>query len=176
MLMLKTITRSKAILGWWKFKKSVKAFIEGQEYEIHFEVTNIGKTLFPGGSLTVIADWPTPRPNPVVFHVPIPSLNSGKTHKTDVKTSGCLSKGFCLFTIVFPLYGPILANDGKPVDLYDLVRKKIRPRYSFHSIKASTEEEKAEVYGLWIAAVSLAILAAEKLILFFNYPLGLLPN
>lgn len=162
--MLKTESKPKAKI----LRKHIKSFLVGHEFEVVFELTNVGSTVFPGGNFSVIIEWP----NGQIVQTPnyqIPKLGSGNTYKTAPFTTNGLSRGYALFS--FSSWG---SNDGKDLRFRHPSGRSLGT-LSFHAILAKDPEEIYEFWGMIIAAFSLAFLVGIELIRFLIW-LGTLLN
>jgi len=154
---LKAASKSRAkILG-----LPVKSYIEGKNYVVSFQLTNIGNNIFPGGRLSVSITWPNGQF--VVQNYLIPPLDPNSMHTTSDIETGAMSRGYALFI------GQIIANDQKPVTVHSPPGRPIKPPMSFYSIIAKSPEEIYEFWGMMIAAISLISLALEKVIFLINW-------
>lgn len=172
-LMIDTLTKSKA-----KFLKFIpmKSFVEGEKYEISFELENIGEEVFPGGILYFKIGWPSQQV--VRGHFMIPRLRRNKNYGTPKFLTDVLSDGYGLVSI--KMYN-VEDEQGKSWQV-ELYRKRIKPygervqdridtSASVHSIRGKSWEEIYEFWALIAAAISLAIIALEKI---YDYVLNLL--
>ena len=155
-ILLKVESKSKAKI----LRKHVKSYLVGHEFEVCFELTNVGSTVFPGGNFSVSIEWPNGQTVQEPYQ--IPTLDPGEV-RMHAFTTGALSRGFALFT-----FQSSLANDGKPVNFRKPSGELIpsgppRTVYSFYSILAKEPEEIYEFWGMIIAAVSLAFLVGIEL-------------
>jgi len=162
-IMLKTESKSKArILG-----KHLKSHVVGHEFEVLFELTNIGSIVFPGGDFTVNIEWPNGQE--VIETLQIPVLNPGNMHKTSPLTTEALSRGFALLTL-----GGVRANDKKPVKFCkesgeSIVSGPPRTVYAFYTILAKEPEEIYQFWAMLLSAVSLVFLVGIELIRFLMW-------
>ena len=73
----------------------VKSFLEGQKYKVSFSVTNLSEETFSGGELRVAVRWATQTQNRFDFE--LPEILPRKTHLTEERESGVMSRGYGLF-------------------------------------------------------------------------------
>ena len=162
-IMLKAESRSKAKI----MRKQLKSYMVGHKFEVFFELTNVGSTVFPGGTFSVIIVWP----NGQIVQTPkyqIPKLGTGNTYKTTPFTTDAISRGYGLFSI--SMWG---SKDGRDLRFRDASGKSFGN--SFHAILAKEPEEIYEFWGMIIAAASLAFLVGIELIRFLIW-LGTILN
>ena len=164
-LMIKSITESNAKL--LKFFP-MKSFVEREDYDISFQITNIGEQDFPRGHFFFDISWPSDRV--VRRSFPIKPLAVNETCNTDKFTTGALFSGYGLILIAtiggtpifYPHYGKVLQVDfytrKKPED-------KIDPSVAFDHVKAKTWEEIYEFWALIVATIGLGIIALEKIVI-----------
>lgn len=162
-IMLKAESKSKAKILW----KHVKSYMVGHKFQVLFEFTNVGSTVFPGGSLGVLITWPNGQV--VQFEYQIPKLGLGDMYKAPHFTTDALSRGYGLFSV--SSYG---SKEGE-VRFRDQSGKSIFGQPSFYSVLAKEPEEIYEFWGMVIAAISLAFLVGIELIRFVIW-LGTLMN
>ena len=163
-IMLKTETKSKAkILG-----KRVKSYFVGRKFEVAFELTNIGSTVFPGGFFSILIEWPNGQIVQKTYEMP--ALSPKESHKTPPFTTGALSRGFALFS-----FSHYYSKDGKDLKFLDPSGATVFHEASFYSVLAKEPEEMYEFWGMIIAALSLAFLAGIELVRFLMW-LGTILN
>lgn len=158
--MIKTITKSKA-----RFLKffPMKSFVEGEKYEISFELENIGSELFPGGELYFQVAFPNVLKTEL--HFPIRPLKSNESYNTPKFLAEVLSDGYSLVRINRPC--SVMDEQGKirKVEFYSgkRVEDHIPTPGTIDSIKSKSWEEIYEFWALIVASASLAIIALEKI-------------
>jgi len=160
-LIIKPLTESKA-----KFLRIIpmrkKSFVEGEKLEISFELENLSNEIFPGGMLYFYINWTSGQQ--VRHSFPIPPLKPNQIWVTSKFETDALSHGFALIYIRMP---DIHDEQGKPhdVEFYSgrRVENYIDIRASVAAIKVKTWEEIYEFWALIVAALSLLIIALDKI-------------
>ena len=168
-LMFEGFTWSKAKLLRYLFTKD---YIEGQIFEGHIKITNIGKFNFPGGSFRLWIDFPDGRN----------TFNDLEIKPTEVKNSTitdkfihkAMARGYALFTITH-----LRPKDKQLCLAYNSNHIVIYPtdyyeRPALHTFRAKAPEEIYEFWGFILSAFGLAIIAGEKVIRFLKWLLPLL--
>ena len=160
-LMIKTITRSKA-----RFLKffPMKSFVEGEEYEISFELENIGGEVFPGGEIYFEITWPSLQS--VKHHFPILPLKRNEKCNTPKFLTEALCDGYGLVRISRPCNVMDEQDKIRNVEFYSgkRVEDHMPTPGSIASIKSKSWEEIYEFSALIVATISLAIIALEKIL------------
>jgi hypothetical protein len=161
--------KSLAVWKWWKLKRTVKSFIEGEPYTVQFRFKNLGSQKFPGGHASMYVSWPTG--TRVEWPLKIPPLEPNETRYATCRglpaaSSEAICSGFGLV-----LCSSITSDDKQGVDLMNLegtyqVHVGYDPR-SVDDIQATTWSEFSTRYALVISAVGLLIVALEKVVSFF---------
>ena len=166
-LLIEARTKSKAkILG-----IPVKSFLEGERYSVSFAVANLGLEPFPGGELFARIEWPTRQI--VLFPHTLPKIMPSHSVLTKEEESDVLSKGYGLF------FCEIASSDGEHVRLLKFGKNPIpitSKNESFGSVHGKTSEELYEFWGMLVAAISLLIIAAEKVVEFLLWLSSVLPK
>lgn len=143
-----------------------KLSTEGEEFTVTYVVRNVGSTVFPGGNIQIQLTWPS-LPNTVVTD-PIAinsSLSSGSEFISYKQKHTPLVAGYTFFTV-----GNAAASDGKPVEVYLPDGRQLWPalvanaNQLFHAVRARTHEEISQRNAVWIAVISLAIIAAFQVL------------
>jgi hypothetical protein len=146
----------------------LKSFIEGEEYEISFRLENIGEIDFPGGMLRFSTRWPSLQE--VRQSTPIKPLKKGEYTETRPFGSDVLCRGYGLIFIETP---DIRDDQGRPLEVEFYSGKRVEDfidtRAAVSSIKARTWEEIYEFWALIIAAISLLIIASDKILTFIQW-------
>lgn len=153
-LMIKTLAKSKA-----RFLKfiPIESFVEGEKFEVVFRVKNIGEEDFPKGVLRARIEWPSQQRT--AFHGSIgPLKRNGPPQMVAKVLVDALSNGYGL--IFIDKYED-LQGKSHVVEYYDENRVKYQHAISY--IKFKTWEEIYGFQALIIAAISLAIIAIEKI-------------
>ena len=159
-LMIKTLTKSKS-----RFLKFIpmKSFVEGEPYEISFNLENIGEEVFPGGVLDFKITSPSKQE--VRHHFPIPPLSRNESYPTSKYLTDALSDGYGL---VYISMEDVHREQGKvrQVEFYSgkRVEDRIYIQASISTIKSRSWEEIYEFWALIVATISLAIIALDKMI------------
>lgn len=147
----------------------VKALLEGETYRVAFLIVNLGKDSFPGGNLTVIVEWPTTQVER--FATDIPEIPPNKSRQTEEMRGIVMSRGFGLFSAY------VSSSDSKPVRIFKNPKKPVGVEgESFQQVKGKTHEEIYEFWGMMVAAISLFIIALEKIVQFFLWLSSILPS
>jgi hypothetical protein len=145
----------------------ISSFLEGKIFKSKIFVKNLSTIKFPGGKMKVKIHWATDQFTFNEFE--IPSILPNQTITKEIQ-GNVLSQGYGLF------YHFIRSSDGKTVNVYDAKGGDLSPSGqftpSFHSISGTTSEELYEFWGMIIAAISLAIIAAEKIVDFICWVLS----
>lgn len=145
-------------------------YVVGQKYRIYYELENIGRTPFPGGTLQVYIHWPNGQI--VGQRFSIDPLAPGASCRTKIRDTDALARGFALIYV-----SPIIAQDGVSVEMCSSPGKRLQQispalnLYHIHSIYAKPTEEITGYWAMWISAVSLLLFVIINLIQFL---LGLL--
>ncbi len=160
-LIIKSITESKAkFLRAFPMKK--KSFVEGEKLDIFFELENMSEENFPGGMLYFYINWTSQQQ--VRHSFPILPLKPNQTWVTEKFETAALSQGFALIYISMP---SIHDEHGQPHDVEFYSGRRLENyidiRASIASIKVKTWEEIYEFWALIISALSLLIIALDKL-------------
>lgn len=144
---------------------SVKDYVVGQKYKVWYEVENIGKNIFPEGILQILINWPNGQFVGQRFR--IKKLSPGEVHRTKIRITHALARGFALF-----FAGQIDSDDSKKVEMFSAPGRKLQPprprakSYHIYSIYAKPKEEIVGYWALWSTIVSLAILIVTTVIQF----------
>jgi hypothetical protein len=143
-----------------------KIATEGEEFSVTYTVKNIGSVPFPGGNLIIQLTWPLSSKivvnHPVAIAGPL-SPSSEKTSTEQKETP--LTAGYTMFFVA-----NANANDGKPVEVYLPDGRRLWPPLTpnvarpFHAVRARTHEEISQRNAVWIAVISLAIIAVFQVL------------
>jgi hypothetical protein len=165
---VKVEAKSLAVWKWWRFKRKVKSFIEGERYVIQFKFKNLGAQRFHGGHASMYMSWPAGIN--VRWPLKIPPLEPNEVeYATYQGSSVILSEAVC--SGLGLILCSSIASDGKQdIDLMDLdgtFQAQVgRDPSSVDSIQATTWSEFLTRYGFVISALGLFIVALEKIVSF----------
>ena len=126
--------------------RRTKHFIVGQEFEIYFEVKNVGGEPSPPTIFYYTINWPGTKAE-TVENFKIKSIESGQSEKSETATYRALSTGLGGVTVY--------ANtDQHPIDKVQVWEKEgeIPQRLTkmFELIYATTPEAIYEFWALWV--------------------------
>jgi hypothetical protein len=152
-----------------------KVVTEGETFGIVYKAKNIGNSVFPGGIVVVELAWSSL--NEKVYQVmridkPLPP-NAETEPKKDSQAP--LTPGYTWFYVA-----DASASDGMPVEVYKnggiqlwphrqvvLGEATVQFRQPLYAVRAKTHEETSQQRALWVAAGSLAVVAAFQIIDWF---------
>jgi hypothetical protein len=159
------------ILTTAKHKLSIRAITpklatEGEEFTVTYIVKNIGSTIFPGGNLLIQLTWPaiqgTIVTDPIAINTP---LSLGSEFSSNKQKHTPLTAGYTFFTVI-----NATATDGKPLEVCLPDGRQLWPtlvsnaNQLFHAVRARTHEEISQRKAVWIAIISLAIIAVFQIL------------
>ena len=156
----------------------VKSFLEGQRYRYSFSVTNLSERTFSGGELRITVIWPTQQTNNFSFE--LPEILPNATFQTEERESGVMARGYGLFFArmhgIFGAEEPRLYHGSieKPIEFKEYIPQANRGT-SFHILFGRSNEEIYEFWAMVIAAISLGIIALEKIVEFMQWLLKAIP-
>jgi len=142
--------------------RSILGFVVGRPFHVRYIITNIGSTVFPGGTLTITVKWPNDQHQRSRFIVP--ELKPSQRYIVDKDEKGSplmmevLAPGYVLFT------AELEANDGNPVVIESPPGQPKSPDENFYLIFAKSIWEVYEQIGLLAAlAILMCGVAVESL-------------
>jgi hypothetical protein len=153
MLSIEIITTSYAK----KFMKRLKSYVVREPYSVDVKFTNLAKTSFPGGQVTLLVAWPNGQG--VTLDVIIPKLQPNEWRVVKLDKTEALAEGFGLF-----LCKEWKANDGQSIRLFDAQGRLVDSKVAVHSIPVKTWEEIYSFWALLVAAASLVIIVVDILV------------
>ena len=157
----------------------MKSFLEGRKYKLSFSVTNLGEKTFPGGELKVTVLWSTQQQNEFPFE--LPEILPKETYQTEERESDVMSRGYGLFFArVFGSphqkeFRLCTGDPEKPIAFKEYIPMANRGT-SFHFLYGQSNEEIYEFWGMMLAAISLFIIALEKIVQFFLWVSSIFPS
>jgi len=162
-LLIKTIVKSKA-----KFFRviTLKSFIAGEPYEISFKFENIGGKYIPSSSFSFSIRFN----QQIVWQtLVIPTLKKNEVYVSEPFNTDALSEGYDFVNIEIIGFIDYVPVDGMPINIYT-EKNQIKPYTlpaSIYPIKVKSWEEIYEFWAMIISAISLFIIAIEKINSFF---------
>ena len=153
-LTLRAESRSKArVIG-----RDVKDYLVGHNFEVIYELQNIGDQPFPGGSFLVVIQWSNGQFEQTSYSIPM--LQPKDIKSAEPKSIwGVLSRGFALFFLM-----DAKDNNGKDITLYKNEQDEVPKKASFYSILGREPEELYQFWALIATVASLVILVSEKIL------------
>ena len=168
-LLIEAKTESRAkILG-----IRVRSLLEGQRYCVSFIVTNLGEQSFPSGTMDVALGHYESQLGSYITDIKLPEILPKESVEVG-KGEGVISfRGTALFEI-----HKIQSSDKKEVFPFKHPQnpKKIDWGQAFSSIHATTSDEIYQFWAMVIAAISLSIIALEKIVQFFLWLYSIFPT
>lgn len=134
----------------------------GKPFRVIYRIRNESNNIFPGGKIPVKISWAALGPRPFVL-VPIEinkRLEPGEEFAYKHRETP-LASGYTLFTVT--------KNDFPATDQSGIVRlhlidgRKLIPGMLFHAVRAKSFEETYTFWALIVSAISLFIIALEKI-------------
>jgi hypothetical protein len=154
-----------------KHKLSIRAITpklatEGEEFAVTYVVKNIGSTIFHGGNLLIQLTWPSIPGTIVTDPITIySSIFSGSEFSSLEQKHTPLTAGYTFFTV-----NNATAIDGEPVEVFLPDGHRLWPtllpnaNQLFHAVRARSHEEISQRNTVWIAIISLAIIAVFQVL------------
>lgn len=148
----------------------MKSIISGQYFDIAVRLQNIGNETFPGADFHFEIVWPSQQM--VKHRFPIPKLEVNEIYDSPKFKTEALCDGFGLI-FLRGRRSPIV-KDGqgnlREIQFYEGKRTEdlMNIRVSVASINSKRSEEIYEFWAMTISAISLLIIAIEKIFSFFD--------
>lgn len=163
---MKMTNPSKAYRLQIRGENNPKVATEAEKVTVSYFVKNIGENSFPGGELT-IKNFSLAAGENTYVKEKLPIIKPIEPNSELLCGSSTLfpwASGYTMFNIV-----DATAVDKVPVQVYETNRNLCFPRtedgaYVFHSVRAQSHEEKTDRKALWIAVISLAIVAVFQVL------------
>jgi len=145
-----------------------KVVIEGVNFKIGYKVKNIGTTVFPGGHLTVEISWASLDQRVYQSIVINNPLSPDSEIEENNYSQAPLMAGYTWFNVI-----EAAASNGNTVEVYNAGRARVWPyrqigpgtfiKQPVFAVRARTKEEIYSQWALWVAAGSLAVVAAFQI-------------
>jgi len=139
-----------------------KIATEGEMFSFRYLIKNIGKNDFPGGEVVARMFWPIVGPNYFVNHpIDVEPLKLGDTYISQEFKDTPLVAGYTIFT-----HAPVIfkAKDGEMIELYLEDGKTLAKNRPIAGIRARSHEEISQKQAVWIAIISLSIVALFEVV------------
>lgn len=137
----------------------------GKRFKITYHIKNVGSIAFPGGTIPVKISWATLGPSIfVIFPIEINKAIAPGEEFSSTHEETPLASGYTLFTIAKNDLS--VAGQCGTVSVYLPDGRKLLPGMLFHAIRAKSFEETYTFWALVVSAISLFIIALEKMTTF----------
>jgi len=137
-----------------------KSYILNEPILISVKLKNLSNRPFPGGRMNLRIKWPPCFKYSEVLYYKIPPLQPMEQKLIDSEPYEVIAAGEG-YALIF--CEDLKANDGQPIIPCDENGKQVDLESAIYGIPVNTWEEKYSLWGLIVAAISLLIIAIEKM-------------
>jgi len=132
-----------------------KTVVEGEPFKVTYHIRNIGKNVFPGGTISVSVSWANLGQNPfVIHHISIGALQPGGSFSHSVIETP-LATGYTMFIpILAPNQNFVQIPRGR-ILLYLEDGRPLTPSMLCGAVRAKSHEEINEFRAVRIALIAL---------------------